>query len=130
MNAAAERFWSKVDKAGPVHPYKPELGACWLWTGATRRRGYGAFWFEGRPQSAAKWAWETTHGAEFPPGTEGLHSCDRPACVNPAHVAPGTRKQNVADMHARGRTNLPRGTEHWSHKRALARRRAAREVVG
>lgn len=35
-----ERFWAKVDKAGPAHPYDAALGECWLWVGAVWRRGY------------------------------------------------------------------------------------------
>jgi hypothetical protein len=39
----ARRFWTKVDKAGPV--VRHELGPCWLWTAGVfkRRGGYGAF---------------------------------------------------------------------------------------
>lgn len=34
------RFWSKVDKNGPVHPV---LGTrCWLWTASVMWRGYFA----------------------------------------------------------------------------------------
>ena len=29
-----ERFWPKVDKNGPVPEPHPELGPCWVWTGA------------------------------------------------------------------------------------------------
>lgn len=123
----AERFWAKVDKVGPAHPYDPALGCCWLWTGGKRRRGYGTIWRAGKLVSAARVSWELASGAAMPPELEPLHSCDRPGCVNPAHIRPGTRKENVADMHARGRTNLPRGTAHWSHQRAMARLRAARE---
>lgn len=113
---ARARFFAKVDRSGPPHPYAPELGRCWLWTGGTRRRGYGAFWFEGALVSAARWAWERANGEPFPAGAETLHSCDRPACVNPAHVSPGTRSQNVQDMYAKGRDNLPRGAAHWNFR--------------
>lgn len=32
-----------------------------------------------------------------------LHSCDTPACVNPAHLSVGTQLENIAQMDARGR---------------------------
>jgi hypothetical protein len=33
-----ERFWSKVDRNGPVPEHRPELGPCWVWTAGTFRR--------------------------------------------------------------------------------------------
>lgn len=31
------------------------------------------------------------------------HVCDNARCINPAHLVSGTQKENVADMHQRGR---------------------------
>jgi hypothetical protein len=110
----ADRFWAKVDQFGPAHPYDATLGRCHIWTAAKRRRGYGTIWRDGACMSAARAGWELRTGLPFPPELEPLHSCDRPECVNGNHIRPGTRKENVADMHARGRTNLPRGKAHWN----------------
>lgn len=110
----ADRFWAKVDQRGPDHPYDLSLGPCHIWLGGKRRRGYGTLWRDGKPASAARIGWELLHEKPFPPELEPLHSCDRPSCVNGAHIRPGTRKENVADMHARGRSNPPRGKDHWN----------------
>jgi len=32
-----------------------------------------------------------------------LHSCDNRSCINPDHIRPGTRLENLADKSARGR---------------------------
>jgi len=41
----------------------------------------------------------------IPKGGLILHSCDNPACVNPAHLRVGSYKENVSDMDSRGRRN-------------------------
>ncbi len=56
----AERFWAKVNKAGP--------GGCWLWTGYTQRFGHG--WLGTKKGLAHRYAWETRErqdpGGEVP----------------------------------------------------------------
>ncbi|HXI16800.1 MAG TPA: HNH endonuclease [Chloroflexota bacterium] len=96
----AARFWSKVDKTGD----------CWLWTAYRNKGGYGAVQTAARyeaPVLAHRAAWELTHGA-IPPGVFVCHSCDTPACVNPAHLFLGTDRDNKVDMMNKGR--LPLGS--------------------
>lgn len=80
------RFWSKVDKQGPVPPEKPGLGPCWMWLGTVSVYGYGAFGIDGKQYKAHRLAYEWTVG---PITTDTLdHRCRVKTCVNPAHLAP------------------------------------------
>jgi hypothetical protein len=104
-----ERFWSKVNKDGPIPPHCPELGPCWEWTAGVDKDGYGKFVIS-RPAGVEpreitvrphRFAWELEHG---PLGDALLmHRCDNRRCVRNAHTCPGTHQENIADRHAKGR---------------------------
>lgn len=94
-----ERFWSNVDKEGPVHPHHPELGKCWLWTGRIDR--YAVFALRGRDTRAHRVSFLIANG-HFPTPC-GCHSCDRKNCVNPDHIWEGSNADNHADMMMKGR---------------------------
>lgn len=96
--SSSERFWPKVDKAGPRFK---RLGRCWTWTASTVD-GYGRFWdgtrtAGGNPRSvlAYKWAWEQEHGP-VPEGLELDHLCRRRHCVRPSHLEAVDRWTNLA----------------------------------
>lgn len=89
---AARRFWARVRKTE----------TCWLWVGGKRGGGYGKFWNGTRFVGAHRFAYEEAFG-QIERGEWVLHHCDVPACVNPAHLFPGTVQDNVADMLAKGR---------------------------
>jgi hypothetical protein len=98
----AERFWSHVEKTP----------SCWIWTGAKRNKGYGAFvWSEkglvvqGR---AHRFSYQIHYG-KIKHGLCVLHTCDVPACVNPSHLWTGTKADNNRDMVTKGR-HVPGGT--------------------
>ena len=93
-----DRFWAKVDVKGPDD--------CWLWTANKNNKGYGLF----RPGGLAPK--RLSHRLSFsdafgpiPDGMHVLHSCDTPACVNPAHLRSGTHRENMEDIYLHGRRN-------------------------
>ena len=112
-----ERIMSKVDKC-------PESG-CWNWTGAMKGRNplrrYGNLVIGSRTDgsrrtvSAHRYAYEVFVGP-IPEGLFILHECDNPSCVNPEHLFPGTRQDNVDDREAKGRNNPPRGARQGRAK--------------
>jgi len=76
---------SRIDRSGG-----PE--ACWPWTGHRRVLAE----YLGRPIDEDK---------------EACHSCDNPACCNPAHLFEATHADNIADMNAKGRNVWQRHPE-------------------
>lgn len=101
-----ERFWSKVNMNGPVHPVL--LTPCWLWCGASTR-GYGRINLAGRAVIVSRVAWREIAGREIPEGHGVLHHCDVPACVNyETHLFTGMPQSNTDDMISKGRSK-PRG---------------------
>lgn len=104
----ADRFWSKVDKNGPVPAHRQEIGACWLWVGTIQHRsGYGLIGVEGKNELAHRIAYRLEHGA-VPPKQHVLHACDNPPCVRPDHLFIGTQADNNRDAWQKGRAKPPR----------------------
>lgn len=88
-------FWTKVDRKEP--------DACWLWKASFSDTGYGNARIYKRAMGAHRAAWILTHG-EIPNGLCVLHKCDVRACCNPSHFFLGTKKDNLSDMAAKGRS--------------------------
>lgn len=84
-----ERFWNKIEIKGPQD--------CWEWKNGTHN-GYGVYWHEGRNVRANRFALELTVGPAPFDGAMSLHSCDNPACCNPAHLRWGTTQDNKDDF--------------------------------
>lgn len=80
----AARFWQKVDKTE----------TCWLWTAAIAT-GYGRFYLDGHLVPAHRFAYELLVGP-IPAGLDLDHLCRVRNCVNPAHLEPVTRQENLA----------------------------------
>jgi hypothetical protein len=94
-----ERFWTRVAKAD----------GCWKWTGPHQRVGYAMF----GKGVAHRTAYELAVGP-IPLGYELDHLCRNRGCVNPAHLEPVSRRENImrsanfAAVNAR-KTHCPKG---------------------
>lgn len=95
-----DRLWSKVQKNSP--------NGCWIWTGGVANHGYGEIGVGSRVGGAKRTkllvhrlVYELLVG-EIPDGLDIDHLCRNKICVNPAHLEPVTRRENLA----RGNGNI------------------------
>jgi len=104
-----ERFWSKVETAGPED--------CWPWLGYRDSNGYGGLFVGGSSphEYAHRFSYALAHSG-IPGGAFILHSCDNPWCVNPSHLHAGTQLQNIHECMTRGRRPMEhKGGAHGEH---------------
>jgi len=89
------RFEAKVVK---------QTSGCWHWNASKKGGGYGAFWLRGSLRGAHRASLFLYKGQPLETPLDAMHSCDTPGCVNPDHLAYGTRTQNMRDASEKGRT--------------------------
>lgn len=82
--SAFERFISKVRKTD----------FCWIWTGAICGHGYGNFHAYGKYYRAHRFAYEYFVG-KIGPNLDLDHLCRNRKCVNPRHLEPVSRQENL-----------------------------------
>lgn len=85
-----DRLWNRVEKT--------ETG-CWLWTGATIPKGYGAISVEGRLELVHRVAYRLTHGT-IPEGKQIDHTCHTKDCTTKARECPHRRCINPEHLEA------------------------------
>lgn len=128
-----ERFWTFVNKEGPLHP---SLGTrCWQWQGSTDSNGYGRFGASSRGLVGAhKFSWELHYGVlpatARPHDACVLHRCDNRCCVNPEHLSWGTQRTNMQDCSDKGRINRPAGERNPAAILDVASAREIRSLYG
>lgn len=91
-------------------------GACLDWPRHRDSDGYGHVQIGARSARAHRLICEHFHGPAPAAKPCAIHSCDNPACCNPAHLRWGSRSENMRDRSARGRANTPRGAAHGGAK--------------
>lgn len=67
---------------------------CWIWTGGVDRKGYGKFWWNGQTGRAQRFAVLAWKGV-FPGHFDTDHLCRNVYCVNPHHLEPVSRRENL-----------------------------------
>lgn len=111
------RFWSKVNKGGPLwtDPQTGETSHCWEWTGARTGANYGAFSLtHSQSIGTHRLSWIIAHG-ELDSDVIICHKCDNPPCCNPSHLLAGTNSENMLDASQKGRMGA------WTHPDKILR---------
>ena len=115
LNSIQERFWQKVDLNGPIPPYAPGLGSCWMWTaciGTGTKGGYGQFRVGLQIKKAHRLSYEWLNGP-IPEELELDHLCRVRSCVRPSHLEAVTlitnQRRGFLGERNRQKTHCPQG---------------------
>lgn len=92
--AAREANSQPVEQRFMQYVKKDTSSGCWEWTGTLQKNGYSAFYCNGKIVRGHRWSYEH-FTAPMPQGKEIDHLCRNRKCVNPSHLEPVTRKENM-----------------------------------
>ena len=67
---------------------------CWNWTGCVGSSGYGHLSVDRKTVVAHRFSYEV-HRVPIPVGLEIDHLCRNRKCINPTHLEPVTREENI-----------------------------------
>lgn len=121
MDNWIERFWSRIDRSAG-------WDACWPWTAALSKAGYGQIRINGVTLYSHRLAFELYGGAILK-NQVVCHRCDSPSCCNPLHLFVGTQGDNMKDCSSKGRARgkVFHGEDHPQSVLTESRVREARQ---
>lgn len=67
---------------------------CWLWRGATTKRGYGKVTVNYKTVAVHRFVYESLVGS-IPSGLQIDHICGNKLCVNPHHLEAVSQRENI-----------------------------------
>ena len=76
---------------------------CWVWLGTYDKYGYGQTNINVKTELAHRVSYMIHNQVKLDSSQFVIHSCDFPACVNPAHLRIGTHQENMDDMKSKNR---------------------------
>lgn len=92
-----------ISDAMSRHMGTPDENGCIPWLGTINpSTGYGQFAYRSKRFPAHRAAYVAKYGP-IQVGMDACHKCDRRDCVNPDHIFPGTRADNMRDCSEKNR---------------------------
>ncbi|UFS59489.1 HNH endonuclease signature motif containing protein [Subtercola endophyticus] len=114
----AERFWGRVNRHGgrpylndPLSRLITDDEECWIYGSGDFVDGYATFKVGGTQYPAHRVAYRD-FGLIIPDGLQIDHLCRTTACMNPTHMEPVTREENIRRGVNGAKTHCPHGHEY------------------